>query len=515
MKKIMFLLLGTLPMFLTAQNSCNFFEYRKIHIDTTNINTSQSDFGPAIVNNQLWYSAYSAEDIQKLSRGETKGVFYSLYESAIDSEGNVNPQKNPEFENISSGYHAGPVSYCNKTGELFATLSNYKNPEIRNKVYRKADIRLKIVIAKMINGDWQLVQEFPFNDSTYSVGHPAISISGDTLFFASNKPNSGVGSTDIYMSVRNNGQWQKPVNVGNEINTVDDEMFPFFFRGNMLFFASNHSDLENKNLDMYYSCLENGSFTTPVKLDALNTDADDFGLVIHPNEKFGYFASRREGGKGDDDIYKVEFTGEYNLELVVMDRKTLQPISNPKVNFSDNLLGALTNFILKRVLRSNSTLVATSQLEGYQNSSVEISTVGKPFGIIKDTIWVEKVVVGQKFVMENIFYDFDKWDILPESEVELNKLVKIMKENPSWKVELGSHTDSRGSDTYNEKLSQKRSDSAVDYIVEHGIDRNRIIAKGYGESQLVNRCDDGVDCTDEEHRQNRRTEFKILEMDGK
>jgi outer membrane protein OmpA-like peptidoglycan-associated protein len=117
--------------------------------------------------------------------------------------------------------------------------------------------------------------------------------------------------------------------------------------------------------------------------------------------------------------------------------------------------------------------------------------------------------------MENIFYDYDKWDILPESEIELNKLVEIMNDNPSWKVELGSHTDARGSDSYNEKLSQKRSDSAVNYIVNKGISKNRITAKGYGETQLINRCKNGVECSDEEHRQNRRTEFKILEMDGK
>jgi len=114
--------------------------------------------------------------------------------------------------------------------------------------------------------------------------------------------------------------------------------------------------------------------------------------------------------------------------------------------------------------------------------------------------------------MENIYYDFDKWDILPESEIELDKLVKVMKDNPSWKVELGSHTDSRGSDAYNEKLSQKRSESAVNYIVSQGISRNRITAKGYGETQLVNECDDGVQCTEEQHRKNRRTEFKILGM---
>ena len=117
--------------------------------------------------------------------------------------------------------------------------------------------------------------------------------------------------------------------------------------------------------------------------------------------------------------------------------------------------------------------------------------------------------------LQNIFYDFDKWDILPESEVELNKLIKIMNDNPSWKVELGSHTDSRGSDKYNVKLSQKRSDSAVGYIIENGISKDRIIAKGYGETQLVNKCSNGVKCTDAEHRQNRRTEFTILEMDNK
>ena len=147
--------------------------------------------------------------------------------------------------------------------------------------------------------------------------------------------------------------------------------------------------------------------------------------------------------------------------------------------------------------------------------SKECLTVGfynKEYGVIKQTINVEKVVVGQKFVMENIFYDFDKWDILPESEVELNKLVKIMKDNPDWKVELGSHTDCRGSDPYNEVLSQKRSDSAVSYIISNGISSDRIIAKGYGETQLVNQCDDGVNCSEEEHRANRRTEFKILEL---
>ena len=407
------------------------------------------------------------------------------------------------------------MSYCENTKELFVTINNFENPEIRNKVYRKADIRLKIIIAKKEDGVWKLIEELPFNDSTYSVGHPAVSLTGDTLFFASNKPNTGFGESDIYMSIRKDGKWGNPINLGDKVNSAYDEMFPFFFEGSVLFYATNKGEDQQSDFDIQYTCKEGNSFKIPKSLDLLNTGEDDFGLVIHPKGKVGYFASRRAGGLGDDDIYKVKFTGDYYLELIVMDRFAMKAIPNPKVKFSDNIAGVIDGIIVKRTLPENVSLLVTSEIEGYLNSSKSITTVGKPFGIVKDTLWVEKVEVKQKFVMENIFYDYDKWNILPESEIELNKLIKVMNDNPGWKVELGSHTDARGSDSYNEILSQKRSDSAVGYIVKNGIAKNRIIAKGYGETQLVNHCKNGVECTDEVHRQNRRTEFKILEMANK
>ncbi|MCA1758281.1 MAG: OmpA family protein, partial [Bacteroidales bacterium] len=360
-----------------------------------------------------------------------------------------------------------------------------------------------------------LTEELPFNNPAYSVGHPSISITGDTLFYASNKPNSGFGESDIYMSVRKDGKWREPINLGEKVNSAYDEMFPFFFDGSVLFYATNKGENEKADFDLNYICKTGNSFNAPKSLDMLNTEEDDFGLIIHPEGKVGYFVSRREGGLGDDDIYKVNFKGEYSLELIVMDKKTMQTVPNPKVKFSDGVPGTLAGALLTRMLPENSTLKANTEIEGYQNTSKSITTVDKPFGIIKDTLWIEKVEVGQKFVLENIFYDFDKWDILPESEVELNKLINVMNDNPSWKVELGSHTDARGSDSYNEILSQKRSDSAVSYIILNGVGKERIIAKGYGETQLVNHCKNGVECTDEVHCQNRRTEFKILEMDGK
>ena len=347
MKKLVLLLIAALPIVLAAQENCDFFDYRNIHVEKTLINTPQSDFSPILVKNQLWYSAYTAEEIEKLSRGNDKNVFYNLYSSNIDKNGNVDTLKQPLLEDISSGFHAGPVSYCDKTGELFVTLSNYDNPEIRNRVYRKADIRLKIIIVKMIDGEWQMIEEFPFNNPTYSVGHPSISTTGDTLFFASNKPESNFGETDIYMSIRKDGVWGQPKNVGARVNSSGQDMFPFYFDGGMLFFASDRGgDEETKNLDIYYSCLSANGFERPVKVEALNTNADDFGLYIEPNGRFGYFSSRREGGVGDDDIYKVVLTGEYNLELVVVDKKKMQEIPNAKVNFSDNNSGTYNGNVL-------------------------------------------------------------------------------------------------------------------------------------------------------------------------
>ncbi len=515
MKRLFLLLLAVLPIIIVAQNNCNFFENVKVKIDKTELNTSESDFGPSFVNGELWYSAFDAEEIKKLSQGQSKEIFYNIFQSKLDKNGNVTGSAKMELVDISEGYHAGPVSYCPKTKELFVTLSNFEDPDIKNKVYQKADIRLKIIIVKNVNGAWVLTGELPFNNPTYSVGHPSVSVTGDTLFFASNIPDLGKVATDIYMTVRNNGVWGEMKNLGSNINTDKNEMFPFLFRNNMLIFASNGRESGKDDLDLYFSCISKNGFSTPQKMDRFNTEADDFGLVIHDNEEVGYFTSGREGGKGSDDIYKVEFDGIYNLELTVLDKATMKEIPNPKVSFDDNVLAVLAGLILKRALKKNSTYVATSQIDGYMNSSKTITTVGKPFGLIKETIIVEKAVVGQIFVMENIYYDFDKWDILPESEIELDKLVKVMIDNPSWKVELGSHTDCRGNDAYNEKLSQKRSDSAVAYIVNSGIQKDRIIAKGYGESQLVNECDDGVVCTEAQHRKNRRTEFKILEMDGK
>ena len=515
-KRLLALLMGIIPFGLMAQLNQNFPENVTLRVEKTGINTQASDFGPAFVENELWFSAFTAEEISRLNQGKSNDVFYNLFASPVDEKGNLRGGKNMKLQEISAGYHAGPVSWCEATNELFVTLSNYENPEIKNVVFQKSNIPLKIIILKKSGSNWVQAGELPFNSSSYSVGHPAISVTGDTLIFASNIPGKGLGGTDLYMTVRKNGSWGEMVNLGDKINTPGEDMFPYLHKGKMLFYASSAKSGGQGKFDIYYSGLTAGGFDTPEPLTALNTAEDDFGLVIHPDEEVGYFVSRKAGGEGDDDIYKVlfEVEGEYDLELLVRDTKSHEPLANVRVNFNDNQTQYTdNNGLIKRGLEKATDYTATSAHDGYMNESITFTTRNIPFGTLKEIIQIEKVEVGQKFVMENIYYDFDKWDILPESEIELDKLVKVMKDNPSWKVELGSHTDSRGTHAYNEVLSQKRSDSAVNYIVSKGIPRDRITAKGYGETQLVNECADGVSCTEEQHRKNRRTEFTILGMD--
>lgn len=517
MKKVLLLLIGIIPMLLSAQNDCVYFDKMvKITIEKTDINTSQSDFGAAFVENELFYSAYNDEKIEKLDQGKTKKIYYDSYTAAIDDLGNIKGNRFGKLSDIGKGYHVGPASLCEKTGELFVTINNYDNPAqlSTNRAYQKEDLKLKVIIMKKNGGEWERVADLPFNSPDYSVGHPTVTVTGDTLYFASDIPGKGFGGTDIYMTIRSaDGNWGEMINMGDKINSPDNEMFPFIYKNKMLIFATNGKK-EADDLDIYHVGLFGDNMTNVTPIEQLNSADDDFGFVIHKEEEVGYFVSNRSGGDGDDDIYKVLLEGILQLELVVMDRGTNEPIKNAKIAFDGKSL-TIDGLVFKSKVEKDKSYVAKSELEGYQNESKTISTAGKRYGVIRDTLWVEKVKVMEPIVLENIYYDFDKWDILPESEIELNKLIKIMNDNPSWRVELGSHTDCRGSDKYNEKLAQRRSDSAVGYIVDKGISADRIVAKGYGEYQLYNHCDDGVWCTPADHRKNRRTTFMILEMDGK
>ena len=596
MKKSYLFILLFFPLWgFGQQNNGSVFEDVSFSVGILNINSEASDFGPAIVNSELWYSAFSEKNIRKINQGNTKGVFYDLFIAPINPDGTVSAGVVP-ITDLSEGFHEGPVSFCEKTGELFVTLSNAENPEVKT-VWIKQDVntKLRLVVARFENSKWVIKEELPFNNPSYSVGQPSVSVTGDTLYFTSDIPDFGQGGTDIYMSVRQQGKWSSPINLGPTINTVQNEMFPFFNSDGTLIFASNGQKDGKGGLDLYYSCLKGQVFSSPQNLTELNTGYDDFGLVLSHNGQTGYFTSNRTGGKGDDDIYKInikkvftilkgivldeykseiipgalvvmndcsgtkiagtksgddgkfEFkapigkclrltasaigceettkdvgTSSYvelklkcgcNLELILLDIENSKPLKG-SVRFCDGKeITSQGDGKILRTINCGLNCLVTAEATGYLNTSREIILEGKTKEkLVRDTIYLYKAEVNKTFELENIYYDYDKWNILPESGIELDKLVQILNDNKNLKVELGSHTDSRGSDSYNKWLSQKRSDSAVGYILQKGIDPSRIVAKGYGETLLINRCKNGIKCTDEEHRKNRRTEFKILSL---
>jgi len=489
------------------------FDESTLKISGISTNSIHSDFGPSAVNDSLYFTTYNDRLFEKSDKKLKKKEYYDLYKAATDKQGNVTGTREP-IEEFATHYNDGPVSYCSKTGELFVT-QNYGDQTATLKPFQKEINRLRIMIDKQINGKWELVAEFPYNNPAYSVGHPAVTETGDTLVFSSDQP-GGYGETDLYYSVRRNGVWETPINMGPKINTAEKEEFPFLtdadFNGRFLIFSSKGRSGKG-GFDLYYTRFpsdynEITHFDTPI-----NTISDDFAMTIPNDAEFGYLTSNRPG-TGSDDIYKITFKRDYLLkrfrELYVFDGSSRRPIPGASVLSCDNQVystdeaGRITT-----IPCNDNTCMMTANTIGYsEKTKILAACKMNTKELSRDTIWMD-IIVNQKIVLYNIYYDFDKSDILPESAAELDKLVALMKEKPEMTLQLSSHTDSRGTAKYNEKLSQRRAESAVRYIVSQGIGSSRISAKGYGETQLLNKCADGVKCLPQEHRENRRTEIYI------
>ena len=581
------LVLSTLSCSLYGQTFFDKYEYS--HEILSLINSSGSEISPAIVQGKLFFTSVSDEFLGRDRHKQRTKAFYNVYYTQTDNKGY--PQMLRRLvPGLGNTYHEGPVSWCEATGELFVTMSNLSAIDSSQRILIKEHIRLKIVIMKQTDDTWSVVEELPFNHPDFHFAHPAISRTGDTLIFSSDMK-GGYGNSDLYMSIRSEGNWSDPINLGREINTPGNEMFPTFGPDGLLLFSSNGHPDNIGNLDIYYTSIDGSPI---VNLgERINSEFDDFGMVIHPSHEYGYFASNRPGS-GSDDLYRVEFNAIYEIIGGVVENSYSEPVPGVAVSLKEcdgkdlqtthtdengrfqfevlknkcyqamaskqgfipdlkpfhlnkNIQLRIVQDIRYRILAldiENDEGIADAEIHCNENrwlanadGMAEIDTdslkmcnlrIGengyfdyiieqdpyrfKPGADITDTIRLYPKEKGKAFLLENIVFFLDKWRLLPESETELSKLVKLMKDNPGLKIELASHTDSRGEAQYNVWLSQKRSDSAADFLIANGIVKERIVSKGYGESRLINRCANGVPCTEEEHLENRRTEFIILEF---
>jgi len=401
---------------------------------------------------------------------------------------------------------------------------------------RRGTNDVNLYITHYRNKKWSDPRMMNINAPQAWDSNPAFDRSGTKLYFSSNRE-GGYGGTDLYVShLSANGRWGNVSNLGQKINTNGNEMFPFVSHDGKLYFASNgHPGLGG--LDLFVATKRRGKIKVESMGVPINSNADDFAFFLYaPNR--GFLSSNRKGGAGDDDIYQF-VNHDPNIKVVnyflagktvTQKDEELVPLTDVRVRLMDteeNLISHATTdeegqFEFRIDAEENYILIGekpnyftTRELYSTIGKSVDPSTLTKfETDIVFDTLLrLDKIVLEKAIVLENIYYDLDKADIRPDAALELDKLAATLHDNPEIKIELSSHTDSRADDDYNMDLSQRRAQSAVNYLISKGIEPNRLVARGYGETRLLNRCSNEVNCTEEEHQLNRRTEFKVIEFD--
>ena len=534
--------LYTLKEIALVEQKKNFYQVKNL----AKINTAGTEFSPFVRDNELIFAASRKATNFKTTGLPMLGIYKVKLAENYDETGGEAQVFSPNI--FLEGVNEANVAFT-KDGKtvVFARGNNES---------RKSAADVDLYISRLVSGAWSEPRIIPASDSAAWDGSPAFSRDGRTLYFSSNRP-TGVGGLDIYRTNMDaSGRFSKPVNMGKDINTPGDEMFPYVAPDNKLYFASDgHPGLGG--LDMFVATRSQGVIGIENVGSPINTRFDDFGMVFVDDEKqYGFMSSNREGGKGDDDIYFFEdiSVGLDSMEIAKLDpldprrpqKIKVEPpkivnyylgglvTSNetPAVNLDSAIVKLLevgSDSLVGEGIAKNGGLFGTFPLEEGKEYTLLVEKIGfltkrEPFSmagrsippifrkkLVLDTtfyatIKLDRLTLNKTFVLENIYYDLDKFNIRVDAAVELDKLVQIMKDNPTLNIELSSHTDARSSDSYNNSLSQKRAESAVGYMISKGIEKDRMIAKGYGETQLIIK----EAKTEDEHQRNRRTEFTIL-----
>ncbi|WP_394420278.1 OmpA family protein [Tenacibaculum mesophilum] len=503
------------------------FEIEKIPV-----NTEYSDFGPAFYGNNIVFassrkdSTLSKEHPTELA-GWDKQPFLNLYQVPLDKDMNFGKVK-AFNRSINSPYHESTAIFTKDGNTMYFTRNNYLNG--KKKKDKNHVVRLKIYKATKKGNTWGNIQELPFNNDNYSVGHPALNPEEDKLYFSSDMPGS-LGMSDIwYVKILGEDIYTNPINLGNKINTVERETFPFVSDDNDLYFSSDGHSSGMGGLDIFVTKLtkdshgEISTFGEPI-----NSSKDDFGFIIK-EDRIGYFTSNRDGKEGSksDDIYQIWERCEITIQGPVIDKKTGELIPNTEVTLIDSnnkevktmTVGNDATFSFLLDCQEQYTLRAKKK-EYFPKEKV-IETPSNP-KTIKMPIKLNMPLalelsdpcppndLGCKLTLQPIYFDYDKSNIRPDAEIELAKILAALKEYPTLKIHIESHTDSRGNDSYNSRLSENRAQATLDWFLKKGIDITRLSAKGYGESKLINKCNNQTTCSEDEHQLNRRSMFIIKE----
>lgn len=490
------------------------YKLQKYELDTLSINTKESDFGVSYIgNNEVVFSSPQKDKLFLRKWRENEQGYLELYKGKLTNEGEVVSVEKFSKE-LNSRYHEAELAITKDGKHVYFTSNNHTG---RKGIKGEGGYNnLQLYKADVENKSFNNIRLLPFNNKNYSTGHPCLSDDDKTLYFVSDMP-GGYGSTDIYkVAVLEENTYGEVVNLGERINSANKEMFPFIDVDDILYFSSDRIGSKG-GLDVYGISLKDESdyiFQLP---PPINSVKDDFAFVLD-TKSHGFLSSNREGGLGDDDIYKLTLDCLQYLRGKVVNQKTKEALAAVSVYVyeNDSLLDSIVtdangNYESTLALVCSHKYSIKASKSNYKNDSTRITTpsLRKYDNIVN--LSLTPYFVENKINIEPIYFDFDKWNIREDAAIILDGVVATMNKYPNIIVEGGSHTDSRANNDYNDKLSAKRAKSTVDYIISKGISSERISSKGYGETQLVNKCKDGVKCSNEEHQLNRRTEFIIVQ----
>ena len=514
-------------------------------VESLGTNNAATDFSPVLYNaDQLIITSDRAESEGKENYKWTGEKFFDLYLL------NINAETVERFDApFNQSFHQGAPSFGKDQNTVFFTQCGSEE--------KIAVDYCKIMFSQKKGDTWTEPEAIDLGDGAQNYVHPILSEDGKLLIFACNKA-EGFGGYDLYYSIKigsgKDAKWSVPINLGNKINTDGNEVFPFLDKDTLYFSSDGHIGMGG--LDIFRVEKKAHKWQIPQNLKApMNSGGDDFGFILDllnplPEKVIqqGYFSSNRIGGLGSDDIYKFQ-------QQTPPPPDTLIPVDTPKLILAINLEGLVKEKIFNEAGNPNSGLSAYENLMG---ASVQISSKDTAFTIGSDvdgTFFVrldtatdynlkatkpgyftqvatistkgivlneahpdttlsiemimEKIFTNQEIVLDDIYYDLDKSFIREDAKPALNELIELLKRNPTLNIQLSSHTDCQGGTGYNEKLSQRRADAAVQYLIQNSINPERLTSKGYGESLLAVTCKCS-DCTEDEHQKNRRTTFLVL-----
>ena len=478
-------------------------------VKSSSISSDKSDFGALLIDNGLYF--VSARSGSGKSYGWTDEPYLDIYRADYNSDGSVSNAV--AVKQLNSKWHEGPITMSSDGKTAYFASESYKDNITASKD-KKANAKYSQVYlySALKNGDsWGSISLLPFNDKSFSNSNPSLSKDGKTLYFSSNRPGS-IGGTDIWkVMVNADGTFGEPQNLGAKVNTEGNETFPFIAENNKTLYFASSGRPGFGGLDVFEIDLSNNSEAINLG-NPVNTEKDDFAFTFNEAKKIGFLSTNRNG---NDDIFFVNPVCAVDALIVVSDKKTGLILANASVSILDDKKNIIATEMsnskgeVSYKVECDKAYVIQASKDGYEGNTFAVTKSKGPTAKVDARLQpIDVVITETEVILNPIFFEYNKSNITQEGAFELDKLVQVMKNNDKMVVLAKSHTDSRGTDSYNLTLSDKRAKSTVQYIISKGIAASRI--SGVGKGELEPKVDCGETCTEEQFAQNRRSEFLIV-----